>query len=179
MFTAQSGSPISVGNSNQGSCGGTCAFGEVAAGGSSSFGPTTENVVGAAPYTGGTSALYNVQASNGIGTNNPAGVNMFANPATIFAEFRPCTLGIDTSCGGYANLRGLPRWNIDASLAKDIGIWKEGRVGATFSFLFTNVMNHVVMSSPSLDLGSPTTFGRITSQSNTPRNMEFGLRIHF
>ena len=34
---------------------------------------------------------------------------------------------------------------------------------------------------PALDLGSPTTFGRINRQAttNTPRNMEFGLRIHF
>jgi hypothetical protein len=183
LFTAQSGSPVAVYDGNQGSCsGGGCAFGSVAGGGASSFGTATygsESAVAASPYTGGSSANYNVQASGGKGTNNPAGVNMFANPAAVYAEFRDCTLGIDQSCGGYANLRGLPRWNLDASVTKDIGVWKEGRVGATFSFLFTNVMNHAVMSSPALDLSSPTTFGRITTQTNTPRNMEFGLRIHF
>jgi hypothetical protein len=32
---------------------------------------------------------------------------------------------------------------------------------------------------PSDSVTGPTTFGRINSQANTPRNMEFGLRIHF
>jgi hypothetical protein len=36
-----------------------------------------------------------------------------------------------------------------------------------------------VFSNPTLSLTSPTTFGRITTQANTPRNLEFGLRIHF
>ena len=33
---------------------------------------TTENAVGAAPYTGGSSANYNNAGSNGVGTNNVA-----------------------------------------------------------------------------------------------------------
>ena len=47
------------------------------------------------------------------------------------------------------------------------------------SIAFTNVLNHVVMGNPALTTTSPSTFGRITSQANTPRNMEFGLRLHF
>jgi len=62
---------------------------------------------------------------------------------------------------------------------KDIGIWKEGRVGATLNIQFTNILNHMQPSSGSLNWSSPATFGRITSQANTPRQMEFGLRIHF
>jgi hypothetical protein len=129
-----------------------------------------------------------VTGSNGIGTNNPTGANFFANPAQVFAEFRPCILGYDTSCGGAGDLRGMSTWNVDATALKDIGIWKEGRVGATLSFQITNVLNHaqlgtatsgITLGPNSLSLNSPTTFGRITSQANTPRNMEFGLRIHF
>ena len=94
--------------------------------------------------------------------------------------FRRCVLGLDTSCGGYGNLRGLPTWNMDASLTKEVGVWKDGRVGATLTFQFTNVLNHFQAGNPSsLSLTSPSTFGRITTQSNTPRNLEFGLRIHF
>ena len=104
---------------------------------------------------------------------------MFANPAAVYSEFRPCIVGFDTSCGGYANLRGLPAWNLDTTVAKDFGIIGE-RVGATLLFQFTNIFNHVVMSNPSsLSLTSPSTFGRITGQANTPRNMEFGIRLHF
>jgi hypothetical protein len=172
LFTAQSGFPIAVGYSPGAY---TQAFGESS---SSSINTNAENAVGAAPYTGTTSTKYGVTGSGGIGTNNPYGVNMFSNPAAVYSEFRPCILGIDTSCGGYANLRGMPRWNLDATLVKNFGIIKE-RVGATLFFAFTNVLNHNVLSNPTLSLTSPTTFGRITTQSNTPRNMEFGLRLHF
>jgi len=174
LFTAQSGGGTAVGYSPSSFL---QAFGETNSTGSS---PATEEAVGATPYTGSvTRASYNVPGSGGIGTTNPYGVNMFSNPAAVYSEFRPCVLGIDTSCGGYYNLRGLPRWNLDATVSKDIGLVRE-RVGATLIFQFTNVMNHVVFSGPSsLSLTSPTTFGRITGQANTPRQMEFGLRIHF
>jgi hypothetical protein len=173
LFTAQSGAPTAVGYA-PGSF--LQAFGETNSTGS---GPSTENAVGQAPYTGGTSAHYGVAGSGGIGTTNPFGVNMFADPAAVYKEFRPCVLGIDTSCGGYQNFRGLPRWNVDATVTKDFMLIKE-RVGATMHFQFTNVFNHTVFSTPaSLSLTSPTTFGRFTGQANTPRQMEFGLRLHF
>jgi hypothetical protein len=46
-------------------------------------------------------------------------------------------------------------------------------------FTFTNVLNHFQASTPGFSLTSPTTFGQITGQANTPRNMEFGLRLHW
>jgi hypothetical protein len=58
-------------------------------------------------------------------------------------------------------------------------MWKENRVGATLSIQFTNILNHMQPSNGSLNWSSPATFGRITGQANTPRQMEFGLRIHF
>jgi hypothetical protein len=60
---------------------------------------------------------------------------------------------------------------------KDIGIYKE-RAGAQFFMLVTNVMNHFQSGNPSLTLSSPTTFGQMGG-GGTPRNMEFGIRIHF
>jgi hypothetical protein len=180
LFTAQSGAPIGV-SITEGSCGfgaGCQAFGEVADS-ASSFGPYNENAVLNSKFTGGNSANYNVPGSGGIGTNNSTGVNIFTNPAAVYSEFRRCIVGYDTSCGGYGNLRNLPTWNVDAQALKDIGVWKEGKVGATLSLQVTNVLNHVQPGSPSLSITAPTTFGRITSQANTPRNMEFGLRVHF
>jgi len=172
LFTAYSGAPIAAGYEPGAT---TEAFGE-----SSSSGSTTsaENAVGYSQYTNTPSAKYGVAGSGGIGTNNPYGVNFFSNPAQVFGELRPCILGFDTSCGGYGNLRGLPQWNVDGALTKDFGIIKE-RVGASLVFQVTNVFNHVLMGSPSLSLTGPTTFGRITGQANTPRNMEFGFRLHF
>jgi hypothetical protein len=182
LFFAQSGSPLGVTYSESG-CYGCQAFGEATP--PASVGSVTEDAVFASHYTGGSSAHTNVSGSNGIGTNSPASMNMFSDPAAVYAEFRRCVLGIDTSCGGYGNIRTLPTWNLDATAAKDIGVWKEGRVGATLSFAFTNVLNHFQPGTPSgttsLSLSNPTAFGRITTAStaNTPRNLEFGLRIHF
>jgi hypothetical protein len=175
LFTAQSGAPVAVGYSESG-CTACQAFGEATP--PASVSTNAENAVGASSFTGTISAKYNVAGSGGIGTNNPTGVNMFSNPAAIFQQFRPCVLGMDTSCGGIGNLRGLPTWNLDATVAKDIGIWKE-RAGATLIFQFTNLLNHMQPSNPSLSLTSPTTFGVISSQSNSPRSMEFGIRVHF
>jgi hypothetical protein len=115
-----------------------------------------------------------------VGSNNVTGQGMFANPGTIYSEFRPCILGVETNCGGYTGqFRSEPVWNFDATVAKDFSILKENRLGGTLIFQITNVLNHMQPGGPSLSLTSPTSFGKITSQANTPRNMEFGLRIHF
>jgi hypothetical protein len=180
LFTAQSGLPLAVtaaegSSSNQG-------FGEAAYSGSS-FGPLTEGAVFSSKYTGGSSANYNVagQTVNGtaVATNNPQGIDLFSNPGAVFNEFRRCILGYDTNCGGGGTIRNLPNFNLDAQALKDIGVWKEGRVGATLSLQVTNVLNHMEPNTPTVTLTSPTTFGRITSQLNTPRNMEIGIRVHF
>jgi len=176
LFTAQSGNPIQSTYLEAGSSINQQAFGEVSTASSATTGFTT-NTPAMSPYTGGSSAHYNVPGSGGVGTNNSAGVNMFADPAAVLGEFRKCVLGLDGNCGGFA-LRTVPRWNLDLGLHKTVAVWREG-MGADFSFGFTDVMNHVVMGSPALTLTTPSTFGRITSQANTPRNMEFGLRLHF
>jgi Carboxypeptidase regulatory-like domain len=182
IFFAQSGAPIAVGYNEGGICSSACqAFGESSSSGISTY---AENAVLTSPFTGGSSSNSNVTGSNGIGTVNPTGVNLFSNPAAVYAEFRKCVLGYDTSCGGYGNLRGQPTWNLDATVLKTVGIWKEGRVGATLNIQVTNVLNHDQLGTSayganSLTLSSPTLFGRLTTQANTPRNMEFGLRVFF
>jgi hypothetical protein len=185
LFTAQSGSPVAV-TYSEGNCTSCEAFGEATP--PASLISPAEEAVGFMPYTGTTSVKYNqfggpgsniIFGANAVGTKTPSyGLNMFSNPAGVYSEFRPCLLGYDTSCGGYGNLRGLPTWNLDVSIVKDVA-FHEGRAGAQVFIAITNAMNHFQASNPSLSLTSPTTFGQITSQANTPRNMEFGLRIHF
>jgi hypothetical protein len=179
LFTAQSGAPICA-YYTQGTLTGTQsqAFGESSSG-SISAASAGDCAVGSAPLTGTPSAYYNNAGSNGVGNSNPQAINMYSNPAAVLSELRPCVLGMDTNCGGYGNLRGLPTWNLDAGVLKNIGVWKEGRIGATLSFQFTNVLNHMQPGNGSLNMSSPATFGRITTQANTPRQMEFGLRLHF
>ncbi len=144
------------------------------------------------PYTGGSSAHYGIAGSVGnnaifgssqVGTALHSGINYglneFANPAAVYAEFRPCVLGYDTRCGGGAGgLRGQPTWNLDAQVVKDLGLHKE-QLGAQFFFTFTNILNHFQPSTSFGSLTSATGFGQITSQANSPRSMEFGIRLHF
>jgi hypothetical protein len=190
LFTAQSGNVNAIGYS-EGNCSACEAFGEVTTPGTSAVSSIAEDAVGLSPYTGGTSAHYGVTGGTGtnliFGTNSVGtktsngvlyGLNEFANPAQVYSEFRPCVLGLDTSCGGLANLRGLSTWNLDAQVVKDLGLYKE-RVGAQFFFTFTNILNHFQPSTGGGTLTSPTSFGQITGQANSPRSMEFGLRIHF
>jgi hypothetical protein len=188
IFTAQSGSPLGVSYS-EGSCTGCEAFGEVTTPGTSGIGPdTAESAVGLLPYSGkiatrynevftGTNATNLVEGAQSVATKTPAyGLNAFQNPAQVYSEFRPCVLGYDSSCNNSYGIRGLPTWNVDTSVTKDLGIYKE-RVTAKIYILSTNTLNHFQPSSPSLSLTSPTSFGQITSQANTPRNMEFGIRL--
>ena len=177
LFYAQSGAPVCVGY----------AAGSV----QQAFGASSSSSITGPNYSSGDCAQvinpgaklqwseYQNFGSGGVGTNNSTGLNVFADPAAVAANLRRCILGYDTSCGGYGNMRGLPTWNLDASFVKEIGVWKEGRVGATFTAQFTNLLNHFQPSNPGPSITSLTTFGRITGQSNTPRNLEMGLRIHF
>jgi hypothetical protein len=177
IFTAHGGAPLAVSNLN----GGCESFGEM----NCSTGSTEDFAVLASKFTGGNSANYNEVVSGSVGSSgNKNNINMFQNPSQTYAEFRNCILGIDTNCGATGIIRGLPTWNLDATISKDLGIYKE-RIGATLLFQFTNVLNHVQLADPSLSLGSPQNWGVLGSsnpnggQANTPRQMEFGLRIHF
>ncbi|MEO8369472.1 MAG: carboxypeptidase regulatory-like domain-containing protein, partial [Candidatus Solibacter sp.] len=175
LLTAQSGNPLTVGYTDSGANTRQQAFGEVSTTSSATTAFTTSAQM-LTPYTGGMTPIYNNAGANGVGTNSPAAINVYSDPAAVLAQFRKCVLGFDSSCGGYA-LRGLPRWNVDLSVGKNI---KAGeRFGADLSFQFTNVFNHMALADPTLTLTTPTTFGRINGQANTPRQMEFGLRLHF
>jgi hypothetical protein len=194
LFTAQSGAPLQV-NVGTGSNSDAQAFGEIYGNNNRAF----ENAVLTGPYTGGNSVHHNVTGSGGVGVNgDPArggsGLNLFADPAATYAQFRRPILGIDTTGGGAGVLRGLPSWALDVTLSKEIRATE--RVGATLMIQVTNVLNHFQPENPTLNIDSPQTWGVITDQSTNgqlsgiggtahgvptinPRQMEFGLRVHF
>jgi hypothetical protein len=185
IFTARSGAPLQIGtlNSNE-------SFGETQNSG------TLDGAVLAGKYTGGSSAVYNINVPNtafGAGTNSNLAnggnnINMFANPAQVFGEFRQCILGYDTSCGSGGQIRGMSNWNVDLNVAKDFRLFHE-RVYGTLSFQFVNVFNHVILNDPTLSIGDPGNWGVLGSnnpngsatpgQANSPRNLTFSLRLKF
>ncbi len=187
LFTAQSGAPleVNIGTGNSSDC---QSFGEVFCNGSAS---TYENAVTITPYAYGNSAHTNITGTGGVAsTGNPSaggsGINMFANPAAAYADFRRLILGYDTNANGTGVLRGFPSWNLDLAVNKDFAITERFR--ATFIAQFSNVLNHFQPANPSMNIDSPQTWGVVTAQATTggagipainPRQIEFGLRIHF
>ena len=73
----------------------------------------------------------------------------------------------------------MPTWNLDRQISKDSAIPFREQMGLTFTAQFANMLNHFQPGTPALNNDSPTTFGVITTQANTPRQIEFGLRFHF
>ena len=180
LFTANSGAPLLVRNNNS-NC--QSAWGEVSC--VTGLGTTGENAILMAPYTGGNSANYGVTsapgssvAAAGNASSKGTGINLFANPAAVYDMFR-YALPTDTNSGGGGVIRNLPAWNMDLTVSKDL-TFRES-FGLTLIFQSTNVLNHVVLTVPNLSLGNPRTFGVITSSASTynPRQMEFGVRLHF
>ena len=172
LFTAQSGFPQFV------DVNGDCqSFGE-----SSCSNTTNENSVLIGSIPGMSS--HNGVTSTGAGSGgNNVGLNAYADPQSVYSHFRRLVLGVDTNGSGAGRIRGFPRWNMDLSITKETKI--NERVGIGFYALMTNVFNHFQPSDPTtcLDQDSstcaPSEFGVIKGQAYDPRQMEFGLRIHF
>jgi hypothetical protein len=104
-------------------------------------------------------------------------LNLFSDPAAVYNTVRPPILGIDNRTGGLGQFRGMPYWNVDLSIKKNIKVTE--RFSAELQAVFTNIFNHNQMLDPILDLTSPDSFGQLTTQGNIPRQMEFGVRVNF
>jgi hypothetical protein len=136
-------------------------------------------------YNQGNSAHNGVTGSNGVGVQNCSTgscYNLFSDPSAAFNLFRAPILGVDTRRDGSGEgpIRGLPYWNLDLSVKKSIRISE--RISTEFQFLFLNALNHMqfaTSNSTTLDISNPKSWGVLNTQGNTPRQMEFGLRVRF
>lgn len=177
IFSAFSGLPYIVTESSQ------------VWGGGSIFGFNVGRIPTVNPGTFGNSVHSNVPGSNGIGTagdpaNNGTGLNLFADPAAVFADFRNVQISKDGRTGRANPVRGLPFWNLDMSLGKKTAITE--RVSASISADFFNIFNHVNFVDPSLNISQRASFGVISTQL-VPTNrdisgarwIQIGLRFDF
>ena len=105
------------------------------------------------------------------------GLNEFANPIAVYNAFRVPILGLDNNTNGAGALRGLPTWNLDLSVTKDIAINERYHLQLVFTGL--NVLNHLQLGDPSMDIENPAVWGVLNSELNTPRQIEFGARFQF
>ena len=120
--------------------------------------------------------------SQSFGSNAPA--NMFQDPESVYNCFRNPILGVDNGVnGGVGNLRGMPFWNVDFNVKKNLMITEH--FGAEFGATFTNVFNHNQMADPGQTyLTDPSDFGSLETsggafQVNNPRKIEIAIRLKF
>jgi len=169
IFKAASGLPLTVAESNQ------------AWGGGDTLGLVVSGAIPINKPDFGNSVHSGVPGSGGVGIDgNPAtggsGLNIFADPQAVLADFRPIQVSKDRrSARGV--LRGFPYWNFDLSLAKRTLVTE--RFAFLFSADFLNAFNHVVFNDPTLSMQDPASFGVISSQANNPRAIQLGLRLEF
>src|SRR5262249_55678682 len=119
------------------------------------------NVVGGVPQRG----------TIGSGGFDPAR-DYWINPPA-FAAPAPFTFG---NTSRYINLRAPANLSESMAVLKNTSIGERMRV--QFRAEFANPFNRVVFGSTDSNL-SDTAFGKILSQSNSPRNIQLGLKLNF
>jgi hypothetical protein len=171
IFTAGSGLPLELNTDNFDGQ----SFGEADA---VDF-AADENAILACANNFGSSRHNGITGSvvNGVGIGTGGNVNMFANPAAVYNCVRDPILGLDGGAGGAGTLRGMPFWNVDFQVKKNIHI--NERFSAEFQSIFTNVFNHDQLGDPVLSLANPAAWGVESTQFNSPRSIELGIRFRF
>ena len=169
VFTAGTGTPIeiltSTGDGQEYGAGDNINF----------FG--NENAIQIAPIKAG-HAYY----------NNPSGalpVNLFKQGISAISDFRNPILGIDNKDGGNGNFFGLPYWNMDFSVRKNIMV-TEG-ISLELQGVFADVFNHNQWLDPvganAMGLFGASTFGALggsaQEQLGGDRQIEVGFRVRF
>jgi hypothetical protein len=184
IFTTASGVPLMVSPASNGNglYGGAQSFGEADG---SNFG-AFENAILICPNTFSNSRNNGVTGSGGVGTSGFSD-NIFKDPAAALNCFRNPILGLDDGHNGGAGttLRGLPYWNVDLAIGKNIKF--NERFSAELGVTFTNVFNHNQLIDPGstysgtgiMTMASPPDWGVLEGQGNTPRQMAFNIRVRF
>ena len=119
-------------------------------------------------------------------TNNPnapgpeegvaGGPNLWSDPAAAFNSYGETMAG---ETGSRNTLRGSGIFNIDTGLAKTFSMpWSE-RQKLTFRWESFNVTNSVRFDPNSADISmtTPSSFGKLSDQFGSPRQMQFALRL--
>lgn len=175
LFVYGSGFPVEITTSN-GDCG---TYGEC----NTAYIGAQENgiITGNLNY----SAKEHKVSGNTCGTIG-AGFNVFSNPDADCpapngilggGPIRDGILGLDSHYGGAGPINGLPFFNLDMGITKNIKVSE--RFQTNLYFDSTNVLNHMQPADPCFDLYNQHTWGVLgcggNLQLNTPRQMQFGL----
>jgi len=100
---------------------------------------------------------------------NYINIAAFTNPAAY-------TFGNIARTAAY-NLRGPVNFDLDMSLKKTIPIHES--MNALIDVSAYNVTNSVIFSAPAVSTGTPSTFGKVSSQANNSRDIQLAFRFNF
>jgi hypothetical protein len=123
-----------------------------------------------------------VNAKNAVGINGSRSPNLWANPQAAFDSYHYTPAG---ESGLRNNIRGSGYFGIDSSVSKTFDMpWKEGhKLQIRWeSFNLTNTIKFDPRSNPFAYAGgllNANTFGILTAQLGSPRQMQFALRYIF
>jgi hypothetical protein len=160
VFTAGSGTPDQFGTT-------FCCGQEFGGTDDVNFG-TIEDAVPISPVTH-EHAYYN-------SPSNSLPVNAFKNGVAEAMNWRNPILGLDDRACGNGCLSGLPYWNMDFSIKKNI------RIAETVSFevqgVFSNVLNHMQWLDSFACLCNTGGFGALGGEA-APRNIQIAGRVRF
>jgi hypothetical protein len=115
-----------------------------------------------------------VRSSVSMGSFDPA-KDVYIN-VSAFSEPAPFTFG--TAPPTLPNTRVPALYNEDFSVFKKFGLRSESRY-LEFRAEFFNILNRVVFGGPASNVNNPDSFGTIGSQANTPRVIQFGMKLLF
>ena len=107
--------------------------------------------------------------------------NLYPEDRSIAQWFNPAAFAVPAQFA-YGNsqrnmLFGPGYFNWDTAVFKNTSITE--RLVLQFRAEFFNVLNHPSFGLPASNISNPNQVGRITSTANTPRDIQFGLRLSF
>jgi hypothetical protein len=105
-------------------------------------------------------------------------INEFKAGANEYMNWRNPILGLDKRNGGVGYLNGLPYWNVDFSVKKNIRVAES--VGLELQGVFANVFNHDQQLDAVFSTGlfNPGGWGALQGQAGE-RQIEVGARVRF
>lgn len=110
------------------------------------------------------------------GSFDPA-VDLYLN-INAFSQPAPFTIGNVSRF--EPSLRTFPFFNEDLSAIKRTYVPKISEAfNVEFRAEFFNIFNRTVFGGPSTNINDPTSFGTVGYQANTPRTIQFSLKVNF
>jgi hypothetical protein len=156
-------------------------------GGWGASGVFTYNAGAALPISGGSpNPIFNGQSRPNLVTGVPQKlswsgkfnpfIDRYLNPAA-FSDAGPFALG--NAPPALPRTRAFAYYNENISAIKNTKIWE--RASLQFRADFFNAFNRVAFGTPDTNFNDVTNggFGKISSQANSPRVIQFGLRVDF